>query len=333
MEIKQALLALANKKDVSEDLLMKCFDDLFQGKLTPSQAGAFLFGLKTKGETHSELFPAVTTALKYAVKVDVTDIADKTIDTCGTGGDGKMSFNCSTAVALYLADMGYKVVKHGNKGVSSKCGSADILEEMGIPFLKEPMEIKSFLNNRNFVFLFAPFFHPAFKYVAPVRIELGIPTIFNVMGPLLNPANPTHQLLGVGDKKYMDTMAKVLQLKGIKRAAVVHGDGFDEITPTGETQVILIEENNIKKFTITPEEFEIKRCSEQDLKIKDKNQSLEIMKLLFEGNAPQPIKDMVALNLGMALYLLNENMRLKDAVKSARQRIDKGLKKGRSLFL
>ncbi len=323
MEIRHALMMLAKKEDLPEELETKCFQNLFEGKLSPVQAAAFLFGLRVKGENAKDLFCAVNSALKYANKIDLTDVSNKLIDTCGTGGDGKMSFNCSTAVALFLANMGYKVVKHGNRSVSSKCGSADILEALNIPFLKDKDEIKNTLEKENFVFLFAPYFHPAFANVAGIRKELGVPTIFNIMGPLLNPANPTHQLIGVGDKKYMQTVAEVLKKKQIKRAAVVHGDGFDEITPTGETDVLLIN-GEIKPMKIIPEDFDIKRCSPDKLQIRDREHSLNTMKLLMEGKAPQPIKDMVSLNLGMAIYLLEEEISLKDAVDMARDKVNRG---------
>ncbi len=325
MIIKQALMSLIRREDLTEDVAAMCFENLFSGKMSFSQAGAFLVGLKVKGETSNELFYAVNTALKFAKQISIDDICEKSIDTCGTGGDGKMSFNCCTAVAIFLADMGYKVVKHGNKAISSKCGSADIINALNIPITKEESKIKEMLNKHNFAFLFAPYFHPACANIAPIRQDLAVPTIFNIMGPLLNPAHPTHQLIGVGDPKYLDIVANVLQKKKIKRGAVVHGDGYDEITPTGKTKIILIENGDIKHVTITPEEFNIKRCSDSDLRCKSLEDSLNIMRSLFVGNGPQPIKDMVALNLGMSLYLLEDNMSLKDAVSLAQTKINKGL--------
>lgn len=325
MSIKQALLTLIKGEDLTEDVATNCFEKLFSGEVSPSQAGGFLMGLKVKGETSDEVFSAVKTALKFAKQITTDDICEKSIDTCGTGGDGKMSFNCSTAVAIFLADMGYKVVKHGNKAISSKCGSADIISALGLPIGKDEQEIKSLLDKSNFAFIFAPYFHPAFAKIAPIRLELGVPTIFNIMGPLLNPANPTHQLIGVGDPKYLELVANVLSKKKIKKGAVVHGDGYDEITPTGETKVIVVENGNLKYITITPEEFGIERCTSEDLKCNSLEESLNMMKLLFSGNAPQAIKDMVALNLGMAIYLLEDNMTLKDAVNLAKKTINKGI--------
>lgn len=325
MEIKQALMSLIKKEDLAEEIATLCFENLFSGEMSPSQAGGFLMGLKVKGETSIEVFSAVKTALKYARQIDINDICDKSIDTCGTGGDGKMSFNCSTAVAIFLADMGYKVVKHGNRAISSKCGSADVINALGLPIAKEVTEIKGLLEKNNFAFIFAPYFHPAFAKIAPIRMELGVPTIFNIMGPLLNPANPTHQLVGVGDPRYLELVANVLKMKKIKKGAVVHGDGYDEITPTGETKAILIEHENLKHITIIPEEFGIKRCSYEDLRCDSLEASLNIMKALFSGKGPEAIKDMVSLNLGMAIYLLEDNLSLKDAVKMAKNKINRGL--------
>jgi len=329
MEIKDALLSLIQKKELSEELASYCFDKLFKGELSPSQAGAFLMGLKVKGETPTEVFSATKTAMHFAKKINTKDISQKTIDTCGTGGDGKMSFNCSTAVALYLADMGYKVVKHGNKAISSKCGSADVINALGIPILKEEEEIKDYLIKTNFVFLFAPYFHPAFANIAPIRAELKIPTIFNLMGPLLNPATPSHQLIGVGNEKYMDLIANVLKMKNISKAAVVHGDGFDEITPTGETKVILIKDGKLLSMSITPEDFGIKRCTHKDLQCKNLEDAIKMMEQVLDGEGPQPIKDMVALNLGMAIFLLEDEISLKDAVERAKSKTNQGIDRRR----
>ena len=309
---------------------MFCFDNLFQGKLSPSQAGAFLFGLKIKKETPIELFSAVKVALSNARKINVNVDREKIIDTCGTGGDGKKSFNCSTAVALFLADMGYKVVKHGNRAISSFCGSADIIDALNIPIFTEEKDIYSYFLKTNLVFLLAPYFHPAFSNIAPIRKELEIPTIFNLMGPLLNPAMPDYQLIGVGDEKYMKTIAKTLQMRGIKKGAIVHGDGFDEITPTSETKVILISENKLEEFILIPEDFGINRASSSDIVCFDKEDAIKKMEMALEGNAPQVIKDMIALNLGMAIFLLEEDkMGLKDCINLAKKRVTCGINRRR----
>ncbi len=327
MKLRNALLSLAEKKELSEDMACFCFNRLFKGELSPSQAGAFLMGLRVKGETPGEVFSAVKIAMEYAKKIDTNGLGEKTIDTCGTGGDGKMSFNCSTAVALYLADMGYKVVKHGNRAISSKCGSADIIRALNIPIYEEEDEIKKYLEKNNFVFLFAPYFHPAFANIAPIRGELGVPTIFNLIGPLLNPAEPSHQLVGVGDERYMELIAQVLKKKGINRAAVVHGDGFDEITPTGETKVILVHQDQISNFTIKPEDFGIKRCTSDELTCKDRDRAIELMAMVLKGKGPDAIRNMVALNLGMCIFLLEDSMSLKDAILMAKDKVERGITK------
>ncbi len=327
--IKDALISLSRGEDLKRELAIDAFEGLFQGEVPPVQAGAFLLGLKAKGETPVEILSAVEVALSHSRQIDVGEIAEKCIDTCGTGGDGKGTFNCSTAVSLYLADMGYKVVKHGNRAISGKCGSADVIKALGLPFVREREDVIRQLVSRNFVFLFAPYFHPAFSNIAPVRQELGIPTIFNIMGPLLNPVSPPYQLLGVGDRLYMEVVAEVLRRKGVYRAAVVHGDGFDEITPTGETEVLLISKGEISHLTLSPQDFGIARCREEDLRCRDRDEAISLMEKLLMGTGPQPMLDMIILNLGMALFLLEEDISLQDAMSLARHKVARGVDRGR----
>ncbi len=327
--IRDALLMLTKGKNLEREMATQTFNSLFQGKLSSAQAGAFLLGLRIKGETPVEVASAVDVAFSHCRQIHLRDSFPKSIDTCGTGGDGKESFNCSTAVSLFLADMGYKVVKHGNKAISGKCGSADVIDALGIPFVKEEKEVLESLASKNFVFLFAPYFHPSFANIAPIRQELGVPTLFNLLGPLVNPARPSHQLIGVGDKRYMETIAEVLKIRGIKRGAVVHGEGFDEVTPTGETHVILVESSGISHLKIVPEDFGIRRCQEEDLRCRDKEEAISLMERVLIGGGPSPIRDMVTLNLGLALFLLEEGLSLKDAMEKARLKISKGIDRGR----
>ena len=239
MDLRHILENLARGRDLESDAARSAFEALFSGELSPAQSGALLLGLRAKGATATELSAAVQAALRHAHLVRAGD--GPCIDTCGTGGDGRHSFNCSTAVAVFLADMGYTVVKHGNRAVSSSCGSADVVETLGLPFTRDEKEVTASLGRHNFAFLYAPSYHPAFAEVAPIRKELGIPTLFNLMGPLLNPARPSHQLLGVGHPEMLDIMAGALALNGVRHAAVVHGaGGFDELTPCGPNRVVLV---------------------------------------------------------------------------------------------
>ncbi len=324
MDIKASLKKILEGKHLSEEESFECFSALFDKKVTEAQAGAFLFGLKVKRETPYELNGAIRAALKRAKLLKLKE--SKIIDTCGTGGDGKGSFNCSTAVALFLADMGYKVVKHGNRAVSSKCGSADVVEKLNIPFPKEELEVESSLNKFNFAFLYAPYFHPSFKNIAPVRKSLGVPTIFNLMGPLLNPAIPKYQLIGVSDPKVMDAMASVLKERKIKRAAVIHGaEGFDEITPFGPSMAMVVEGERTEKIFIDPKEFNLFSESLEEVLCNTKEDALAKMKQTLLGKAPLAIKNMVSLNLGMCIFLLEEKLSLKECMDIAKEKVNQGI--------
>ncbi len=324
MSINMSLNRLAAREDLNHVDALACFKQMFQGDLSPAQSGAFLFGLKSKGETPDELNAAVLAALEEARLVQTK--LPKTIDTCGTGGDGKKSFNCSTAVALFLADMGYKVVKHGNKGVSSNCGSADVIDFLGIPFFQEEAEALSYLEDFNFTFLFAPYFHPAFANIASIRKELGIPTLFNLIGPLLNPARPSHQLLGVGHKKYLPLIAKALAMTKVEQAAVIHGaGGFDELTPCGPSEVIFVQNGQCRPAQFEPQKLGLRPCNPEELCYPDKNESLTVMRSVLQGQGPQPVRDMVCLNLALAIYLLEDGLPLEECLVRAGQKLNQGI--------
>lgn len=263
MKVSDILEQLANGKSLSDTQADFMFSQLLSGELTMAQAGAFLMGLRAKGEDSTDLAAGVHAGVAHAVQIPgVTDEKFTCIDTCGTGGDNKNSFNCSTAVSLFLADMGHKVVKHGNRAVSSSCGSADVLEALGYELMQDAASVKAKLDQSNFVFLFAPAFHPAFKHIMPVRMEMGIRTLFNLMGPLLNPARPTHQILGVGNPDILNLMGETLLLTGVEKALLIHGaGGFDELTTFGPARGYLINNGRMEKplwtrtssvFTATP---------------------------------------------------------------------------------
>jgi anthranilate phosphoribosyltransferase len=325
MSFNMSLELLSQKQNLHEARAYNCFQKLFSQELSPAQTGAFLLGLKTKGETSRELKAAVRAALDHSRLCPYSD--GPCIDTCGTGGDGHKSFNCSTAVALFLADMGYKVVKHGNRGVSSDCGSADVIESLQIPFLRDEKDICSSLQEANFAFLFAPHFHPAFSHVAQIRKELGIPTLFNLMGPLLNPVRPNHQLIGVGKKKFLPLIADVLAMADeIDTAAVVHGAcGFDELTPCGSSHVIFVHEGKLTPTTINPEDYGMSRHLPEELSCRDKENALEVMRAVLQGQGPEAIQDMVSLNLGLSLSLLEKDKSLTECMQQAKNKVLTGL--------
>ena len=323
--ISHILEHLALGRDLSTDQAAQAFGLLMTGDVSPVQAGAFLLGLRTKGETVDELSAAVNTALGHARLVP--DLTGKRIDTCGTGGDGQHSFNCSTAVSFFLADLGYQVVKHGNRAVSSSCGSADVVESLGLPLVSDPADVAAELTRFNFVFLFAPHFHPAFRHVGPIRQQLGVRTIFNFMGPLLNPALPTHQILGVPDFRFAPMMAQVLaERPGLEHAAIVHGaGGFDELTPCGPGQVIFIEGDSLIETEIDPVDFGLATCQPDALTCPSKDEALAMQRRVLAGDGPQALQDMVALNLGMAIFLLEDDTTLELSMETAREKVSTGL--------
>ena len=317
---------VADGRDLAPEMAQACFDHLFSGQCPPAQAGGLLLALRAKGETGQELAAAVQAALKQARTVQ--GLTRPRIDTCGTGGDNKSSFNCSTAVALYLADMGYDVVKHGNRAVSSACGSADVVEALGLPFAEQEADVHTGLAQSRFVFLFAPHFHPAFAKLGPIRQDLGVRTLFNLLGPLLNPARPTHQLLGVPRTQFMRPVAEALALSGIRRAAVVHGaGGYDEFTPLGVNHCLLVQNGMVKRVDIDPAAYGIVPCQEEDLACGDKKDALQVVRALLRGQGPRAMQDMVALNLGVALYVLEQDLGLQAAMQRAREVVAQGVRR------
>ncbi|MCF8106062.1 MAG: anthranilate phosphoribosyltransferase [Desulfohalobiaceae bacterium] len=328
MSINTCLHKLAAGKDLLFEEAGTCFQGLFGGDLALAQSGALLMGLKVKGETPDELRAAVLAALKQARIIRRAET--KIIDTCGTGGDGRGSFNCSTAVALYLADMGYKVAKHGNRAVSGSCGSADVMESLQIPFARDEDQALAGLKKSNLSFLFAPDFHPAFARISPIRRELGFPTLFNLLGPLLNPARPTHQLLGVGKSEHLGLIAETLAGSGIKRAAVVHGGGgFDELTPCGVSEVVFVFGSSCRRTLIDPRRYHVQDCSPERLCFPGKDPALQVMRQVLKGQGPEEVLDMVGLNLGLALCLLEDEQEIYDCMSRGLNRVRQGVDLGR----
>lgn len=319
----EVLEHLAIGKNLSEEEALSSFRAMYKGEMPASCVGAFLMGLKTKGETGLEIACGVKAALEEARLVP--GLTGDRIDTCGTGGDNTCSFNCSTAVALYLAALGHKVVKHGNRSVSSTCGSADIIEALGLGLTVEPEAVPAQLEKDNFAFLFAPNFHPAFKRIMPIRKELGARTLFNLMGPLLNPARPTHQLLGVPTAGFVPLIAEALALTGVRRAAVVHGaGGFDELSPFGPAEVVWIMDGWTRRETLDPVSLGIPRHKLSGVAVASKDEALAVLLELLEGHGPEAMQDMLALNLGACLHLLEDGLTLAQGVEKAREAVKAG---------
>ena len=307
---------LALRRDLSVEEAAEAFARLMDGELTPSQAGAFLLGLRAKGETPDEVREAVNAVLARAIPVP--PVAGSCIDIVGTGGDGKGSFNCSTATALTLAGMGHKVLKHGNRSVSSRCGSADVLEQLGIPLDTPPESVAVNLERDGFVFLFAPRYHPSFRHVMPVRRELGVRTLFNILGPLVNPARPTHHLFGVPNTEQLPLVAATLARSGTGTGAVVCGaGGYDELTALGEASLIFVDKTETREGRLDPAEYGFAPCSEQDLAVEGPEQAAQVLCRILQGQGPKPMQDMLALNLGLALYLLGSEHNAGETVDQA----------------
>lgn len=323
MTVSDILEEIAQGHHLTRPMASKAFAELMDGELSPAQAASLLFGLRMKGESALELAEATRQALARAISID---IEGPHIDVVGTGGDGRHSFNCSTATSLILAGMGYCVTKHGNRAVSSTCGSADAIEGLGLPLVKEPEEVRRLCANKHFSFLFAPNFHPAFKNIGPVRKELGIRTLFNILGPLINPAKPTHILLGVGHPDLLPLVTDTLLELGQKRAAVVCGAGtYDEVTPLGPAEIMEIRDGKATPLALDPATYGIKPCTPADLEVHSKREAVAVLRELLAGQGPSPMLDMIVLNVGLAVYLLEDDLDLAAAMVRAGDAVREGV--------
>lgn len=322
--MKAILNRLIDGSHLTEEETIEIMKDLMEGKLTPAQIGSFITALRIKGETVEEITGSARVMRNKCLKVDVGDM--ECIDTCGTGGDGANTYNVSTAAAFVAAAGGVPVAKHGNRSVSSRSGSADVLEALGARIDLEPEGVSECIRTVGMGFMFAPVFHKAMKYAIGPRKELGIRTIFNVLGPLTNPAGTKYQVLGVYSRELTHPIAKVLKNLGVKRALVVHGmDGLDELTVTSGTYVSELKENGeIIDYVIDPEEFGFKKSSLKDLEGGDARKNADIIRKLFEG-VKGPARDMLLLNSGAALYISGRAGSIREGILMAEEIIDKGL--------
>ncbi len=324
MCMADVLEQLGDRQDLTPEMAEFGFQQLMDGELSPAQAGAFLLGLRSKGEIALEVTAAVQTALARARLVP--GLTGTRLEVVGTGGDNSHSFNCSTATALTLAGMGYTVSKHGNRAISGTCGSADAVEALGLPAPSEPEQAAAEMKKRGFAFLFAPHYHPAFKHIMPIRKELGVRTLFNIMGPLLNPARPTHLLVGAARPQFLHLMAEVLSLTGVKKAAVVHGaGGFDELTPFGPASVVWVSGKNLVATELDPEELGFKLHNPDDVRVKDKDEAIDVLRELLAGKGPEAMRDMLALNVAVALHLAEEGMGMAECTDRARAAVTAGV--------
>ncbi len=320
--IKEAIAKLVENVNLSRQEMQKVMEEILTGSATNSQISALLLLLHKKGETPEELTAAVEVMRKHSRRIKIKK--DVILDTCGTGGDKKGSFNISTASAFVVSGAGITVAKHGNRSVSSCCGSADLLEALGIDINMDESKVKTCLEEIGIAFLFAPNFHPAMKYALPVRQEIGVRTMFNLLGPLTNPAGATHQLVGVYDQRWAEPLAAVLKNLGTVHALIVHGeDGLDEITTTSPTFVSELKDGKVRNYKISPPEFDIKYSKPNDLLGGRPDFNAQILRELFEGKTSS-FRDVVLLNAGAAIYVSDKAKDIKEGIKLAENSINSG---------
>jgi anthranilate phosphoribosyltransferase len=331
--ITEAVRALVERRDLSRIEAAAAMEAIMSGAASNAQIAAFLTALRMKGETVEELigFAQVMRQKVVRIRTRADEVAALTgtdremlIDTCGTGGDATGTFNVSTATAFVVAGAGLKVAKHGNRSVSSLCGSADVVEALGINLELTPQKVGRCVDEVGIGFLYAPLLHTAMKHVMPARREMGIRTVFNMLGPLTNPAGANAQVIGVYTASLTEPLARVLAELGTIRAFVVHGsDNLDEISNTGESRVSEVREGRVRTFTVRPEDLGMTRATIKDLQGGDREQNAQIIRMLLEGEAG-PRRDIVLMNAAAALVAGARARDLKEGVGLAAQSIDGG---------
>ncbi|MFQ6793960.1 MAG: anthranilate phosphoribosyltransferase [Thomasclavelia sp.] len=319
--IKEAILKLAKKIDLSEDEAKTCMNEIMDGKASDVQMSSYLTALSLKGETIAEITGSAAGMREHCIKL-LND--EDVLEIVGTGGDGSNSFNISTTASLVIASSGIKVAKHGNRAASSKCGAADVLESLGVKIDVSPKKSATILNKINICFLFAQNYHIAMKYVAPIRRELGIRTVFNILGPLTNPAGANMQVMGVYEEALVEPLAKVLSNLGVKRAMVVYGqDSLDEISLSAPTTVCEVKEGTYHSYVLTPEQFGFKRCKKEDLVGGSPDYNAKITRDVLNG-VLGPKRDAVLLNAGAAIYIGGKAATMQEGINLAADLIDSG---------
>jgi anthranilate phosphoribosyltransferase (EC 2.4.2.18) len=321
--LREFLKKLSEFKDLTKEEMIQCLEDITEGRATDAQIGAFIMAMKMKGEAVEELEGAAIFFRKKATKVDVDD-PDNLVDTCGTGGDLSDTFNVSTITAFVLVGAGIRVAKHGNRSVSSKSGSADLLEFLGAKIDLGPEQVKRMIEEIGIGFMFAPLFHPAMKRVVGPRREVGIRSLFNLIGPLSNPAGAKRQLLGVFSDQFVEKVARVLLRLGVKRAVVVHGkDGIDEVSISAPTTVAEVNGGEVRVYEFTPEELGFRRYPIDYVKVKSVEESAKVAMSVLKGE-PSPALDMVLLNSAFGVFVSGVANDLKTALEVAKDSIKSG---------
>lgn len=322
MDMPAALKAVTERKNLTVEEMTDVMRTIMTGEATPAQIGGFLVGLRMKGETVDEVTAAAGVMRELATRVEVNK--EHLVDTCGTGGDSSGSFNISTASAFVVAAAGGRVAKHGNRSITSKSGSADVLEAAGVNLNATPEQVAACVNDIGVGFMFAPAHHSAMKHAIGPRKEMAVRTIFNVLGPLTNPAGAPNQVLGVFDKAWVEPLAQVLKNLGSEHVLVVHADdGLDEISIGSETYIAELKDGEIKTYTIKPEDFGMQSVSLENVRAKDAADSLAIIQSVMD-NKDGPAKDIVCLNAGAAIYVAGLAGTLAEGVARAQEVIASG---------
>ena len=319
--IQEAISSVVSGQSLSADEAVQVMEEIMTGEATPAQFGAFVTALRLKGETPDEIAGMARVMREKALRVQSDG---DLVDTCGTGGDGSHTINVSTIAAFVTAGAGLKVAKHGNRAITSACGSADVMEAAGVKVDLGPEGVERCIRDVGIGFMFAPTFHPAMRYAGPPRREIGIRTVFNILGPLTNPAGARSQVLGVADGSLGEKMAMVLLRLGCRHALVVHGeDGLDEISIAAPSQIWELKDGNIYNFTVTPEDLGLSRASASDVQGQSIEDNLAAMNGVLSGEKG-PARDIVLLNASAALAAGNAVDNLKQGIMAASESIDSG---------
>lgn len=322
MDLPQAIAAVIDHRDLNTADMEQVMRLIMTGKATPAQIGGFLIGLRMKGETVDEIAAAATVMRELATHVRVG--GPHLVDTCGTGGDGASTFNISTASAIVTAAAGGRVAKHGNRSVSSSSGSADVLEAAGVRLDLDPAQVAACIDRVGVGFLFAPQHHNAMKHAIGPRREMRVRTLFNLLGPLTNPASAPNQVLGVFSPRWVEPLARVLKRLGSEHVLVVHAeDGLDEISIAGPSRIAELKDGEISVYSVSPSDFSLQRANLDEITVGDAQASLALINAVFAG-VPGPARDIVALNAGAAIYAAGLATTLVAGVKLAGETISSG---------
>ena len=320
--IQDSIKQLISKKSLTKTQAQQVMNEIMSGEVTGSQFGAFVTSLMLKGETANEVAGLATSMREHSLKVSVNEKI--ILDTCGTGGDNSNTFNISTASGLILAGCGLKIAKHGNRAMSGKSGSADVLEQLGVNINLSPESVSKCIQETNFGFMFAQIFHPSMKFAAAPRKELGIKTVFNILGPLTNPANANHQIIGVYSPSVGNLMAEVLKILGSCRAMIVHSaDGIDEISLWDKTKIWELKNNEINNYEITHENFGLNKININELKVDSPEESVKIIQNILSGEK-SAARDVALANAAAGLLIADKVDSLIKGVEMAKKSIDSG---------